>query len=301
MRTKFLSVVTISTFLFIACNKDDNQTPALNNGMVKFSSGIETTKVGGINGDQWEGTEEIGIYMVTRGTSDITESADNVLYTTKSQGTSAEFESEDPIFYPVDETTKVDFIAYHSHTTTVSDYVYPVDLSNQSNQSKIDLMVATADNNGIGYDKEYTGTVDLDFSHQLAKMVINVTAGDGVFQLDGLSVVIKEMNTTAEFNIYTKELKNEGNKKNLTPYKQPSDYTYEAVLLPVSLDASHIVEFTIGENTYKWRINDNTSNISNFDKGNKYTFDVKLLKSRVLVIGIIEPWNPINGGTGEAR
>ncbi len=277
--------------------------------MVKFSSGIET-KVGGAGGDEWEGKEVIGIYMVENGSTTVLERAENIKYTTKSQGSTAEFTSTTPIYYPV-SGKKVSFIAYHPYREQVVDYLYPVDVSRQNDQTAIDLLVATADNNGAGYDKIYGDDPDnhvtLDFSHQLAKVVIHVERGDGVAteDLTKLSTVIKGMKTKADFDISDPELAiDDLSSEDLVPFTTSAataKVSYEAILLPVSLDASHVVEFTVGGNTYKWEIRNNSSNITTFEVGHKYTFNVVLQKNRVLVIGIIEPWVLAPEGNGVAK
>ncbi len=302
MKTKILTMAILGAFLCASCDKSGD-TAATGDGMVRFSSGIET-KVGGSDGDQWDGTERIGIYMVKNGTLEVSEEAENVEYTTASTGTTAEFTSANPIYYPV-SGEKVDFIAYHPYHSGVDDYIYPVDLSDQSDQNAVDLLVANADNNGTGYDKIYGddpgNRVELEFEHQLAKVVMNLSAGDGVTLATDMAVVIEGMKSTARFDITTRQLGDEDDVKNLALTKQSAGYTYEAVLLPVVLDDTHVVKFTIGENTYTWPITDNSANIDEFEKGTKYSFDILIMRNRVRVMATILPWSHVPGGTGEAK
>lgn len=300
MKTKFLSVLALTAILFASCSSDDNDTPEVNDGRVKFSSGINTatTKVGGDKGDQWDSGDAIGIYMVGHTDQQIKENAENINYNAQMTGPATSFSSTTPIYYPVDASQKVDFIAYHPFNALVNNYEYPVNLSDQTNQSKIDLMIAQTT---TGYDKTNTSAINLGFNHQLAKVIIKVSAGDGVDNLVGLSVTIKGMNTTAKSDIFNYGIfSDEGNIGGITPYNQPSTYNYEAILLPVALDAFHIVEFSLGGNIYKWVMQDNSANINILNKGNQYTFDVTLMKNKVSVAGSITPWiNDNSGGTAQ--
>ncbi|MBK5720632.1 fimbrillin family protein [Dysgonomonas sp. Marseille-P4677] len=117
MKTNLLSIMmTVASFIFASCSSNDE--PEVYDRKVKFSSGISANlaKVGGTDGNQWEGNESIGIYMVGNKTTDVAEGAQNIRYTTTSTGASATFTSTTPIYYPVNILSKVDFIAYHPTT-----------------------------------------------------------------------------------------------------------------------------------------------------------------------------------------
>lgn len=294
-RTGFLSLVAITALLLVSCNTDDDIQEA-NDGKVLFSSGIEgpQLRVGGADGDEWEGDESIGIYM--RNNADEAILSNNVEYKAQSAGKTTTFTSTTPIYYPVNTPVKVEFIAYHPHQTPLAgDYGYKVNVATQTSQSAIDLMVAEADNGGTGYDKANTSPVNLKFYHQLAKVVLNVSPGDGVDDLTGLAVSLTGMNTTADFDIATKALTGETDAAAITPFNAGGN-AYEAILLPVTtLGTSHVVEFAVDGNTYAWTMSDNDGGITGLVAGNKYTFNVTVQKNKVSVSGTIEAWG--NGGT----
>lgn len=299
-KTKFLSVLAITAILFASCGNDDEVTTEVNDGRVQFSSGVNAAmpKVGGDEGDTWDGGERIGIYMVGSVDGFIKEGAENIGYTAGGSGSTVTFNPiATPIYYPVDATQKVDFIAYHPYNASVSNYVYPVNVSDQSNQSAIDLMVAKTN---TGYDKTNVAAVNLNFSHQLAKVVIKVIPGEGITDLTELAVKMTGMNTTADFDITGTTIANADNTADITPYKQPSAYTYEAILLPVTFGSAHVVEFALGGDTYKWIMSQNSTNILQLVAGNKYTFDVLVTKNRIFVDGTITPWTP-QTGSGTAQ
>lgn len=304
MKTKLFSALAITAILFASCSSDDNNAPETNDGRVQFSSGVNAvqSRVGGASGDQWDGNEHIGIFMRDNAAGKAILSS-NVDYTTTSTGASATFTSGSSIYYPVATPAKVDFVAYHPYETLTGDYGYSVNVGTQSSQSAIDLMVASNDNATVGFDKTNPSAVNLVFDHQLAKVKINVIAGAGVNDLTDLAVKIKGMNTTADFDIATATLSNEGTVADIVPYNVASTANYEAILLPTAL-TNQTIEFTVGGNTYAWTINDaanNTNNVTSLLKGKVYTFDVTVKKNAVVVTGTITPWQSAGSISGTAN
>jgi hypothetical protein len=308
MRTKFLSVLAVTAILFASCSSDDEATTEVNDGRVLFSSGVNSTnlKVGGTGGDQWTLNDPIGIYMRdnTMGKDIVSENIEYKATSLSNGDKNATFTSTTPIYYPVNTPAKVDFVAYHPYQASVSNYVYKIDVSSakQASQTGIDLMRAYADGIGnAGYDKTNNSPVNLVFDHQLAKVIINVTAGTEVApDLNNLTVNIKGMNTTADFDLNgTNGITNEGGQLDITPYRTPSTDTFEAILLPVAL-TTQTIEFTVGGNTYKWTINSssNSNNVTSLVKGKIYTFNVTLKKTGMEVIGTISPWESAGAPTG---
>ena len=147
--------------VIVSCEKDNM---LIKDGAVRFTSEGTTatqTRVAIDPQDKsvWEKADPVGIYMVKHGTSDVLDNAENMKYTASEAGLSTSFApAGQAIYYPLDETEKVVFIAYHPYRATVSDFVYPVDVSNQASQTNIDLMWAAADKQGQDTAKRMAGT-----------------------------------------------------------------------------------------------------------------------------------------------
>lgn len=157
MKTKFLSILSLSVLLFASCNNGEDIAPNVNDGRVNFSSGVSQSnaRIGRASEDTWDGDEKIGIYMVATGGSQVVNEATNAQYQAKEAGTRTSFDpvtNGDIMYYPVDATQKVDFMAYYPYTTTISNYVYSVKTVDQNSQSGIDLMRAFANNGAKGFD-----------------------------------------------------------------------------------------------------------------------------------------------------
>lgn len=312
MKTKLFSVLALSAILFVSCDNEESPSE-INDGRVQFSSqvaGLET-RVSGEIGNIWDEEDAIGIYMVEHGEplsdESIKEGVKNVKYTASSAGMEVSFTpASTPIYYPVNGP-KVDFIAYHPYSETAieddGNYWYELDVLNQSNQSAIDLMVASADNEGEGYDKINTH-VNLNFRHVLAKVVINVQKGDGVTDLNGLQVKVSGMHHLLIYDLSDFAFIGSGvtGTPVMTPYDAGNN-RYELILPPTEMYSlgNCKVSFTVGGNTYEWIMTENDGNIDKLEGGMKYTFGVSLTKHKAVVTGSITPWGDGGSASGVAN
>lgn len=292
--------------VIVSCEKDN--IPINNDGTVRFTSGTTATQtcvtIDPQNKSVWEEGDPVGIFMVKHGTDDVLENAENIKYTALGTGVSTSFASVvQAIYYPLDETEKVDFIAYHPYRETVSGFVYPVDVSNQTSQTDIDLMWAIADKQGTGYSKEdgrNNTSVDLAFDHQLTKLRMKVTKDPNV-PGEIVKVTINGMNTTTSF-----DLKGSGGLTGMDSAKTFEACTvtagsvYEAILLPLGpLDATHTVTFTTDQGEdYTWSM---YKQIAELKPGNIYTYDITVAKYVIEVTGNINSWTVGTTISGNAK
>lgn len=307
MKTKILSlaVVTASAIL-ISCEKNEIVE---NNDVVRFTSGITATPITRVSINEsgnsvWEKNDPVGIFMLKHGTTNISEGAKNIQYKASNAGPTTTFTpASGAIHYPMEETEKLDFIAYHPYKAVVSEFVYNVDVSDQTSQTAIDLMWAKADNNGQGYSKASGReglVVNFAFTHKLVKLVMNVSK-DASVSGNITSVKINGMNTTANFDLKGTDGLTEMNAlKPIAPYKA-GDNKYEAILLPVSgsLNKNHTVTFTTNDGeTYVWNM---SNEISSLEEGKIYTYTVNVTKYAVTAEGSINKWISVTPGTGTAE
>jgi hypothetical protein len=222
--------------------------------------------------NSWAVGDAIGIYM-KKSTNSLSSSAlaQNVKYITANG--SGTFESSDPakaITLPY-TGTKVDFIAYYPYKTTISSYSYPVNLSDQSKQTDIDLLYS--DN-----AKAITSSnplVSLNFIHQLSKIVLNITSNKSDYSLSGLRVKIANVGITASFSLIDGSLGAPETIGNIALKTSADGSSAEAILMPSSDLSDKTLIFIVGEDSYTIPLK-TISNISSFDKSTKYTFDIEL-------------------------
>ena len=305
MRTiKFLTVAAFCAAVATSCtvgSENMDYTPKSEElrAVVKFGSKNISAMQTKVENDQWAGGDEIGVFMVENGTSTISENSANIPYAAATSGTTTTFSplGTDRLYYPVLEDPKVGFIAYHPYVAAQTDFTYSIDLSDQSNQSAIDLLTAH-DNIGLGYDKNNTSPIDLQFVHQLVKIIIKVTApadgGVDPSELTGMTVDITQQVAEGTF-----DLSSIGNVVVLPPLPTPTVLTtnfntsedyYEAIVMPANNGA--LVPkfiFSTSEATYECTVPS-----SSWLKNNKYIYDVELERNGVQISGTVYDWGTTN-------
>lgn len=193
-----------------SCTEETQQ--AIESGkqqFVRFTSVVEGTYTRAA-GASWSPSDAIGVYMKSNGAElsagSIVGDGDNVEYFT---------ENGDGNFLPVstylsfpEDGSKVDFIAYYPHQQTINNFIYPVDVTNQADPETIDLLYADK-LEGIS---ERSNALKLSFTHQLARLVLNVKSVAGS-SLEGLSISISGVKTKADFLLANGTLNIDANSK----------------------------------------------------------------------------------------
>jgi hypothetical protein len=299
-QVKFFAMAALAaTTVFVSCNKDDETVNGDEPVAVKFATTSATGVQTRVSGASWDSGDPVGIYMLAHGTSSVSEGYANVQYASSAGATATFSPTGATIYYPQNAASTVDFLAYHPYQPGLSaaNRTYAVNVAAQTSQSAIDLMLSgVADNSGAGYDKTYTGNVNLLFAHKLVKLNLTVQTSASVMSLSGLSVKIKGMNTTADFDLASAAISNEGAPADITP-KDAGSYIYEAILLPVAaLGGSHEIAFTIGSDVYTWELS-GAGGVTGgaLAGGAKYDYIVTLEKHGVNAQGTITPWNSATG------
>lgn len=306
IKTFFSTACIAAATLLASCDNDIPTADSSNNpDPVRFTSRISTapeTRVAtdAAGNSTWEKDDPVGIFMVNHGAVTPVAGAANVAYQAAAAGANISFVAAPgvtPLSFPTDEQVKVDFFAYYPYSASVADFIYPVNVADQSSPATLDLLYAKADNGGAGYTKQHARegwSVDYVFDHQLVKLSLTLSLGSG---LDGSSISavrINGMNTTAKFNLSTGALSDFAAPASITP--AGSGFEYEAILLPVdALTDAHTVTFTVNGTDYTWKMqNDITS--GKLDGKHIYTYDLTITTRGVTAKGNINSW--IEGGSG---
>ena len=305
VKTLFSTVFIAAATLLASCDNDVLTADSGNNpDPVRFTSRIATASETRVATDAsgnslWEKDDPVGIFMVNHGAATPVSGAVNVAYKAASAGSNTSFVAAGvtSIAFPTDETVEVDFIAYYPYSASVADFIYPVNVADQSSQAALDLLYAKADNSGKGYTKQHARdgkTVDYVFDHQLVKLSLDIELGFGGENIS--AVCINGMNTTAKFDLATGTLSDFGNPAAITP--AGSGFEYEAVLLPVdALTDAHTVTFTVDGTNYTWKMgNDITS--GKLDGEHIYTYTLTIHSWGVSVKGNINSWEEGDSGYG---
>lgn len=286
----------LSTLAFVGCTSNNDENSEWNDGNqpVSFSSSIQglvTTKAAGTS---WAAGDAVGIFMTGNGNPIAQSTFVNKRYLTDANGNFSAATADEAIFYPKDDAA-VDFIAYYPYAESLSNHSYAVNVADQTTQATIDLMYS---NNATGL-KNTTSKANLSFSHQLVKINLVITKGEGISTLDGLNVSIGGTKTRAAFALGNAALTIDDNSVATIQTKVAAEGTVaEAIILPVSgLNGGNIVFSVPGAGTFKWDIPAG----QNYEKGKKYTYEVELKNSNagnvVEVSSSITDWVDIPSGS----
>ena len=260
---------------------------------LQVTSGIQTRAYD----DQWEEKDDIGIFGFTQEDAPA-QAYSNVRYVTRS-GDGAFTPDGTTIYLPTDGSS-LDFVAYYPYTATaMTDGVYTVNVTDQSDQSTIDLMAAdtqTAD--------RIKNTVTFNFEHKLSKIVLTFKPGDGMAlsELAGMKVQLTNQQTLATFNVTQPDgevVVGMNTPATLTLNTDADGTSSEGIVLPsANFDGMTLhLELSNGSSFFNWDLNN--SKADKFEAGKKYVYDITVNRSRLDVTATIEDWTLGNGENGE--
>ncbi|SHE77906.1 fimbrillin family protein [Dysgonomonas macrotermitis] len=286
-----LSITCIAMLGLSACNNDDepnfgglNQNYATFDGAIESMGALKTRA----SGTTWDSGDAIGVYMKATGADISTSSAINIKYTTPGDGafTAASTGIELP-----SDGSNVDFVAYYPYQTTITGQTYPINVSNQSDLTKIDLLYS---NNATNTNKT-NSAIALNFKHKLSQLILNITAGGGVSSLSGLSLSVSGLTTDGNFSLADATTTLGTTKAVLTPVVSVATAaTVNAILIPGDNLNNGKLTFSLNGKVYEW-----TPDAQVLESGKKYTYSVQLTTTGIVVAnpsGTIEDWTEGNTG-----
>ena len=303
-----LAVIVSVVVGISSCNNKEFENLPSQRTEVLFSTNIETRSPGLRASDNTWGTlDEIGIYMYTAVDTEVVEEVQNIPYFTEAGGETGSFIPQSTVIYFPDNGDKVRFMAYYPYLNSVSanNDVFNVDVSDQTSQPDIDLLYSF--NTTAEYDKTVSGKkVALVFTHQLTKVYVHVKADEGLTnsEIQNVTTSFLGFNTKANFDLAAGSLSDPSESQPISLKQISTEDTYaasfEAIVLPVTDVSSAQILFdlnngdegqSIASDKFTW----------NFDQpllpSTKYTFNVKIKRSGIVVEATITPW--INGGDKE--
>ena len=268
-----------------ACSKEPDIRDDDASDAVRFSTNISLTKV---SDTRWESEDRVGIFMTNTDNQLISDECSNRKYIPASDNNLTPDGAVNTLYFPKDGSG-VNFHAYCPYAE-LDGTIFGIDLSDQSNQSSVDFVYAA---NRDGKNKNDSDVL-LSFEHILSKVVLEVSMADGT-EAGNLSCTIYGMNTKADFNLLKGELGEYDGVQAIVPFRQGT--RFEAILLPSALTESNYIEFKSGDETYRWNIVDDISELTG---GNKYIWQISLTPEAAVPAGtkgVISDWVCTSGET----
>lgn len=272
----------LSALVLTGCKDNDDNSEWMTDGVV-FTSHIEGM-VSRASGSAWSDGDKVGIYMNAGGTD-----FENYEYTASADG--ALTAAGKTLKYPEEGTA--DFFAYYPYQTSISNKTYAVNVSDQSDPTKIDLLYATK--TGISNGE----AVNFAFSHQLSQIVINVSHDETIANLNGLKIQVKGMNTQANFALADGTLTSTDSKADFDMNVNAEGTTAEAIVIPTTDLTGAKLVFTLNGIDFTWDMT--VSGGGGFVKGTKYTYKASLSMTNGqgsvnMGNATIDPWTEQAGG-----
>lgn len=225
--------------------------------------------------DHWDKNDAIGVYMVTAENS-IVGDVSNYRYVVidENNGNFSPDGETNTAYFP-ESGDAVNVVAYYPQGNVVENKL-SLDLANQGEQPRIDLMSANAE----GASKS-NPTINLEFKHRLTKLFFVI---EGDVNTDGIYATIGNQYTDIQYDILNdKLLIAEGSEKENIVMKywnldKGTNRFVEAIVLPNDENNSAVdrqLTFQLNEKIFNATI----SNTTTFEPGKKYTYTVKFEKT----------------------
>ena len=290
-KSSFMLFAMAGAMTLASCSNEEVNGNDTKNAQLQVVANIALPQTRAFD-DQWNAGDQIGIYTLKAGTTDI-DAADNLAY----RNTLTEGSAANANFVPAgnaaklpDDGSKVDVVAYYPYSASAAAGVVELDVQKQYNQAAVDLLGAKAE--GVSADAPQAV---LNFKHKLTKIFIRTTAEDGS-SLSDLKAYIKGMYTKVSYSAFADELSMvSGDTKKDVEMRSADGYYVEAIVLPniAGNDATtRNIEFEHNGKVYKAAISADVK----FESGKKYVYNATFTATGVKIEGAgITNWEEVTG------
>ena len=293
-KSSFMLFAMAGAMTLASCSNEEVNGNDTKNAQLQVVANIALPQTRAFD-DQWNAGDQIGIYTLKAGTTDI-DAADNLAYRntlTEGSAANANFAPAGKAANLPDDGSKVDVVAYYPYSAPAAAGVVELDVQKQDNQAAIDLLGAKAE--GVSADAPQAV---LNFKHKLTKIYMKATAEDGS-SLSDLKAYIKGMYTKVSYSAFADELSmvSGDTKKEVEMHSADgSGFRYiEAIVLPniAGNDATtRNIEFEHNGMVYKAAISADVK----FESGKKYVYNVTFTATGVKIEGAgITNWEEVTG------
>lgn len=276
-----------SALVLTGCKSNDDNSEWMGSDGIVFTSQIEgvTSRVSDAS---WDENDEVGIFMTTA-----EEEYSNYKYLAKTDGSLVA--DGQVLKYPASGESS--FIAYYPYTASLSGKIYAVNVSDQSDPKKIDLLYS---NNATGIQPN--DQVVLRFQHKLSQIVLNIQK-EGDLDINGMAIKVSGMNTTANFDLNDGTLTATDSKAdfNMNVQTEGNTGTAEAIVIPAADLTGATLTFTLADGkNFAWTV-DSPEADESFKAGTKYIYTATISNTNgqpAVEMGkaTIEDWTEQAGG-----
>jgi hypothetical protein len=226
-------------------------------------------------GTKWTPGDVIGISMLERGGAEVVDYASNRKYVS---------DTGNGVFAPASGMEKisvnqpVDFLAYYPYAANMNGFMYPVDVSSQTNQEALDLMTAER----VPADQS-AKSVALSFKHRLSAVALIIKAGENLEEreLAGLQAAITGQAVRGEYDVNANALvpSTEEAAQSIAFKMSDDGKSGSAVILPAAGGSGRTVKLTMKTgNAMKLTFTKRIPDSYGFEPGVRYRFPITLYR-----------------------
>ena len=295
---KNMIFAAIAALALTACSNDDEVKVGGDNAIHLTSSlnVAETRAATDIQTSAFDAGETVDVYITENepGTNE-THYNQPILATTKTGG--ALDLQDGPYYYPTSGNGVNIYALYPATAATGELFTIAEDQSTDANYKASDLMYGKPASNPVSPS---ANAEDIQFTHLLSKVTINLKPGENVTSLDGAKVELLGVkpSTTLTAGIDGHSITDaSGTAIPITVMTATETVTSgSAIIVPQTLPGMFL-QVTLGGATLTGKLDSGAPELT---AGNEYTYDITVnMRGGALVIkGQISPWNEIDGGTG---
>ena len=265
------SYIYLFLILFIcACTQDDSTNidketrhPLSFTSEIIRNMSTRTTDTG------WEANDRIGIYMKQAGevlsAASISKEMENIEYVT-ALGNGSFTPNGSTVYFPQNE--RIDFIAYYPYMNLINPLIYPIDLTNQTDLSAIDLMYA---DNLTNMDAR-PNALNLQFARQLSRVNIQISLPAATSH--DMEVTLHNITTKADFQLADGSIIPDAESIGSIIFNTTlasNTATAKALLIPSSLPVTAKLQVVYNNKSYSKEIT-----FAQLDKGKQYIYTIDL-------------------------
>ena len=266
-------LIVITLLAFSSCMQDHpNELDIKKEVQINAFITSSSTNIATRASDQtWDAGDAVGVFM-KKATISLSNSAlaENAKYVADGSLLFQPATEDDKIYFPFNNA-KVDFISYYPYQANLDGLVYQVDVSNQTNLADIDLLYS----NNVSSVSSVDENINLLFTHQLTKVVLDISTNNTGKDLTGLQAKITNVNTKASFSLVDGSLTNANGPSEIAFNVNEDGKRAEAILLPIETLTNEVLVITLGAVSYSYPLTNSVS-ISSFNKSTKYNFSITL-------------------------
>ena len=275
MKTNRIIQLAAGVLLFTACSSDFYKEYI--NGRVPISLGYETltakeaTRTAAATNLN-DANIAAGRSVMVRISTNSGSSYNDYEYTTNATAGAMVAPSEKP-YYPTSGTVKI--VAYHPYNAGTT-FAVAEDQTNNDSYNQSDLMFS----DNLSSLAKTSETVNLQFTHKMAKLVVTATAGDGVSEIR--TITLKNVKRQVSFNQTTGDVGEataaETGSTNVVLFKDGSAATGTgAALIPAQTIEGDVIAIETDQGTAVYNVPAGKA----FNANTKYTISVTVNRTAV--------------------